>query len=168
MNRNWRILGRRAVAAGCAGFIFAVGVAWQPAGPSGPLAIGLETAAAADLDAEGLAAVNLWMGALVKGDAAGIKAVLAPEFQIMRADGGGYAKDDYLATGLPKIAKLPEVSKLVATGSGDLLIARYMLTIDETINGKATIAHAPRLTVFRKSGGAWLVVAHANFAQIEK
>jgi hypothetical protein len=38
--------------------------------------------------------------------------------------------------------------------------------VSETVGGKRVDAYAPRMTVFRKSGDAWLVVAHANFAPI--
>ena len=41
-----------------------------------------------------------------------------------------------------------------------------MLRIEQTINGKSVQAMAPRLSVFRRGGAGWLIVAHANFAQI--
>ena len=93
---------------------------------------------------------------MVSGDLASIKAVLAPEFQIVRADGSAYDKAAYLASSLPRFDQPPEVKNPVVTGFGDYLIARYMLA---TAKGDA-----PRLTVFRKRGNDWLVVAHANFA----
>lgn len=34
------------------------------------------------------------------------------------------------------------------------------------LDGRAVEALAPRLTVFRREGDVWLVVTHANFAQI--
>jgi ketosteroid isomerase-like protein len=123
-----------------------------------------ETWSAADLQAEGGKAVDAWLGALVKHDPAGVAAVLAPEFQIMRSDGAAYGKDDYIAKGLPAIAKQPTVEKLVVTGHGEYLVARSWLLVEETAGGKTAEAHAPRITVFRKSGDAWLVVAHGNFA----
>ena len=54
------------------------------------------------------------------------------------------------------------------TGNADLLVVRYEVTIDSTRKGKTVQRHAPRLTVFRKQGDAWLVVAHANFATLAK
>jgi ketosteroid isomerase-like protein len=113
-------------------------------------------------------AVDSWLGAVASGDKARIDSVLAPEFQIARADGSAYGAAEYLESGLPKIAGSPAVENLVATGYGDLLVTRYRLTVDETIGGKVVEAHAPRLTVFRRSEGAWLVVAHANFAEVEQ
>ncbi len=123
---------------------------------------------AIDPEAEARRAVDSWLGAVASGAKERIRDVLAPEFQIARADGSAYNAAEYIASGLPKIAGEPSVARLVATGYGDLLVARYWLTIDETIGGKAVEAQAPRLTVFRRSGDAWLVVAHANFAGVER
>jgi ketosteroid isomerase-like protein len=122
---------------------------------------------AAQLNAMGAKAIDAWLSALVKHDPAAVAAVLAPEFQIMRSDGSAYGKDDYVAEGLPNIAKQPEVEKLVVTGFGDMLVARYWLRVEETANGKVAEAHAPRITVFRRSADMWLVVAHGNFAQFQ-
>lgn len=121
-----------------------------------------------ELDAAGLAANQAWWGALVEGTPEAIGAVLAPEFQIMRADGSAYDKDDYLASQLPKIAAIPEFSQVAVTAHDDLLVMRYYVTVNETRDGMTVEAHAPRLTVFRKDGGRWLVVAHGNFATLDK
>jgi hypothetical protein len=112
-----------------------------------------------DLDAEGLAANQAWWGALVEGTVPALDAVLAPEFQIMRADGSAYDKEDYLASSLPHVAAMPEFSRMVVTAADDLLVTRYYVTVH---------AFAPRLTVFRKDNGRWLVSAHANFATLER
>jgi hypothetical protein len=113
-------------------------------------------------------AVEAWLAAVASGEVDRIRSVLAPEFQIARADGSAYTAPDYLASDLPRFAAVPGVSKLVATGYGDYLVARYWLTVDGTIGDQAMEAEAPRLTVFRRSGDTWLVVAHANFASLEK
>lgn len=123
---------------------------------------------ATDAQAEAVKAVDAWLGALASGEPERIRGVLAPEFQIARADGSAYDAAGYLASDLPKIAATPKVDQLVATGYGDLLVTRYRLSIQETIGGKAVEGEAPRLTVFRRSGGAWLVAAHANFARLEQ
>jgi ketosteroid isomerase-like protein len=122
----------------------------------------------ANLEAEAPKAVDAWLGAVTSGEVERIRSVLAPEFQIARADGSAYNAADYLASDLPRFAAMPGVSKLVATGHGDYLVARYWLTVDGTIGGQAMEAEAPRLTVFRRSGDTWLVVAHANFATVGK
>jgi ketosteroid isomerase-like protein len=121
-----------------------------------------------DPQAEAKKAVDSWLGAVASGEKERVGRVLAPEFQIARADGSAYGAAEYLESDLPKIAGLPAAENLVATGYGDLLVTRYALKIDATIGGKTLTAHAPRLTVFRRSEGAWLVVAHANFAQVKQ
>jgi len=127
-------------------------------------------AAAGDaaLDAEATGAINAWFAAIMSRDPATLGKVLAPEFQIMRADGSGYDAAGYPASELPVIARMPTVEDLVATREGDILVTRYMVNLDSTRDGKTVEAHAPRLTVFRKSGDAWLVVAHGNFAVLEQ
>jgi type II secretory pathway pseudopilin PulG len=124
-------------------------------------------AEASALDSNAMAALNAWWGALVAGTPAAIGAVLAPEFQIMRADGSGYDRAGYLGSSLPKVAAIPEFSKMTVTGNGDNLVVRYYVTVTETRDGKTVQRHAPRLTAFRKDSGNWLVVAHANFATLE-
>ncbi len=133
-------------------------------------ALGVQRAEAqtADLQAEGLRAVTAWVGAVTSGDRETVAAVLAPEFQIVRDNGVAYDRDRYLAVGLPKIAATPPISDLVATGTGDLMVVRYVLVIDATVGGAAMQQKAPRLTVFRRDGDRWLVSAHANFAAIGK
>ncbi len=101
---------------------------------------------------------------MVSGDVDRVEKVLAPEFQILRSDGTAYDKQAYLASDLPRFTHAPEISGLVVTGEGDLLVARYLLSSGGTLAGGAEKPQAPRLTVFRKSDDTWLVVAHANFA----
>lgn len=120
--------------------------------------------AAEDLTATARAALS----AFVKGTMAGSKVLapmLAPEFQIMRTNGVGYSRKDYLSRGVPTISAAPEFSldDVTATRNGDILVVRYFLRIDETIQGKPVKKRAPRLTVFRNVAGSWKVVAHSNF-----
>jgi hypothetical protein len=121
-----------------------------------------------DLHAQGLAALKGYWSALMAGTQEKIGPTLAAEFQIQREDGSGYIREGFLKSELPKIAAMPEFSDLTVTGSGDLLVARYYVTVNETIGGKPIQKRAPRLTVFRKQGNAWLAVAHANFAPLER
>ena len=120
------------------------------------------------LQAEGMRAVTAWVAAVTSGDRDAVAAVLAPEFQIVRDNGVAYDRDQYLASDLPKIAAPPPVSELVATGAGDVMVVRYVLTINATVGGAPMQARAPRLTTFRRDGEKWLVSAHANFAAIGK
>ncbi len=120
-----------------------------------------------DLDAEGLAANRAWWGAVIDGSAAGLDAVLAQEFQIQRANGSGYDKAGYIASERPKIEGQPIFDGMVVTAYDDYLVTRYVAVANETIDGELVEHRAPRLTVFRKDGGRWLVVAHGNFAAID-
>lgn len=116
--------------------------------------LGLGIASNPKSDAE--KAVEAWVGSVMSGDLARIKAVLSPEFQIIRDDGSAYDAAGYLKSNLPKFKGEPSIHGLVATGFGDYLVARYTIDVGKQ---KGT---GVRLTVFRKSGSAWLVVAHAN------
>ena len=118
---------------------------------------------------EAEAAVRSFVDAVAKGDQAGLAAVLAPEFQIMRSNGVGYGREDYLALGLStvRIEGSPVIENLTVTRQGDVMVTRYSLATSMTVNGKAVEADAPRLSVFRREGDRWLIVAHANFAEIE-
>lgn len=115
-------------------------------------------------------AVKAFIEAVASADGQAIAAILAPEYQIMRADGVGYDREGYLAGGLPKIDNNSlewRFENLVATASDDLMVVRYHLVIDETIDHRPVTRRAPRLTVFRRDGEDWRVVAHANFARFE-
>ncbi|MDH3739343.1 MAG: nuclear transport factor 2 family protein [Alphaproteobacteria bacterium] len=91
--------------------------------------------------------------------------ILAPEYQIMRTNGVGYDRDGYLARGAGSVSAQPDFSheELVVTAADDVLVVRYYLRIDETIDDKPVKKRAPRLTVFRKIGDVWKVVSHSNF-----
>ena len=122
----------------------------------------------ADLDAEGMAAITDWWAALVDGRPEAVDKVLAPEFQIMREDGSSDDKRDYIANRMPHVIAVPEITRLVVTAHGDQMVTRYVARVHETRDGERVEKSAPRLTVFRKDGGAWRVVAHGNFATLQK
>jgi ketosteroid isomerase-like protein len=133
--------------------------------PAGSATTGTEPA---DLQVEIGQAIDKFFAAVMSGDPGKVRAVLAPEFQIMRADGSTYDAAGYANRGLPVIAALPEIDQLVVTAHGDLAVAAYYVDIDQTRDGVQVEAHAPRLTVFRKEAGTWLMVAHGNFAALEQ
>jgi Domain of unknown function (DUF4440) len=122
----------------------------------------------ADLQAQGMAALKTFWTAVVTGTPQAIEPVLGPEYQIQRSDGSGFDKEGYLKSALPKVAAIPEFTSVKVTGTADLLVVRYYVTVNSTRGGKAVQRHAPRLTIFRKQGDGWLVVAHANFATLEE
>ena len=111
-------------------------------------------------------AVAAWLAAVSDNGPAALAAVLAPEFQILRSDGTGWAREDYLGRGRSQQLKPPVPRDLFATQTGDVLVVRYTLDVEQTIDGGSITGAAPRLTVFRRDGDRWLVVAHANFAPV--
>jgi hypothetical protein len=128
--------------------------------------LGNTPAALPDASDIALPAVEAWVGAVASGDPAVLASLLAPEFQLVRDDGSSYGRDAYLAQGMSNLTAVPVVSDLVATAYGDLIVARYMLSVapGSTAEGEALQPIGTRLTVFRRSEDVWLVVAHANFA----
>lgn len=118
-------------------------------------------------EGEARSAVDAWLSAVQSGNPDAVRDVLAPEFQIARSNGVSHTAEEY-AENLPIITEMPQVENITATRNGDSMVVRYDLTIDETIDGQKMEAVAPRLTVFRKQGDIWMVVAHANFARIEE
>ena len=121
-----------------------------------------------NLEAQAKPAIEAWLDAVYKRDPAMIDAVLAPEFQLTRADGTTFDKAGYLATTLPIFETAPQIEELSVTGTLDLFVARYLVTAKQTRDGVALQTTAPRLSVFRKDGDKYLLVAHANFAALER
>ena len=116
-------------------------------------------------EAEALEALDPWADALFTGDPAVVGRVLAEEFQILRSNGSGHDKASYLKA-LPRQTTRSKFSDIVATGNGATLVIRYKIEIEQTIDGAPVNGIAPRLSVFRKAAGRWLIIAHANFAPI--
>lgn len=131
------------------------------------LAAGAGSAAAAEQISaeEALKALDPWIDAVFTGDPAVVAKVLAPEFQILRSDGNGHDKASYLRA-LPRHQIRSKFSDIVATGTGDVMVVRYRIETDQTIDGKAVKGISPRLSVFRRDADHWLISAHANFAAL--
>jgi ketosteroid isomerase-like protein len=108
-------------------------------------------------------AVKAWLDALASNDAATVTAVLAPEFQVQRSDGRGFTRDEYLAGGRTRQVKPPVARDLIGTEADGVLVVRYVMEVEQIADGKSIVGAAPRLTVFRKVDGRWLVVAHAAY-----
>lgn len=135
------------------------------AGAGSALAGGVARAQAEVSEADALEALDPWADALFTGDPAVVDKVLAEEFQVLRSNGGGHDKAGYLKA-LPEHTTRSKFSDIIATGNGETLVVRYKIEIEQTIDGTPVNGIAPRLSVFRKEAGRWLVVAHANFAQL--
>ncbi len=108
-------------------------------------------------------AVKAWLDALASNDAAAVTAVLAPEFQVQRSDNRGFTREEYLAGGRTRQVKAPVARDLIATEADGVLVVRYVMEVEQIADGKTIVGAAPRLTVFRKVDGRWLVVAHAAY-----
>ena len=139
----------------------------------GPVIAGAGSALAGDMaqaqakasEADALKALNPWADALFTGDPATVDKVLAEEFQILRSNGSGHDKASYLKS-LPKHNVRSTFSDILATGDGEILVIRYRIATDQTVDGQALKGISPRLSVFRKDNGGWLLSAHANFAPL--
>lgn len=114
---------------------------------------------------EALKALNPWVDAVFTGDPVVVEKVLAPEFQILRSDGTGHDKKSYLKS-LPRQRIRSKCSDIIATRTADLMVVRYRIETDQTIQGKIVKGISPRLSVFRSEAGRWLISAHANFAAL--
>jgi hypothetical protein len=134
-------------------------------GTASALAGNMAQAQAEVSEADALEALDPWVDALVTGDPAVVDKVLAEEFQILRSNGVGHDKASYLKA-LPKHAARPKFSDIMATGSSGTLVIRYKIETEQTIDGTPVSGISPRLSVFRKEAGHWLMIAHANFAQL--
>lgn len=126
---------------------------------------GLSAASASMADAQN--ALDSFIDALFSGDGARIEAILAPEFQVLRGDGKSHDRTAYLQA-LPKYKFRPRTSELKVTSHEGTLVISYLIESDQTIDNEPVAPVAPRLTVFRKAGDTWLVVAHSNFAHVGK
>jgi quercetin dioxygenase-like cupin family protein len=118
--------------------------------------------AAATPTATGKLLVRRFLSLLVAKDVAGLDALLSPAFQVQRADGSASSKAAYLR----RLADIQSfrVSGVVGTRAGNTLVVRYLARVTGTVEGRAyTPGPAPRLSTFVFVGGAWRLVAHANF-----
>lgn len=122
----------------------------------------------ADLQAEVRLAVETYIAAVMSNDPAKLAPLLAPEFQILRADGTNYDAKSYPASSLPIIAEMPVIERLNVTANGDIAVASFYVNINQTRDGVVVQGYAPRITVFRRDGGKWLAVAWGNFAPLER
>jgi hypothetical protein len=105
--------------------------------------------------------VTAWLETLQAGES--VADLMAPNFQIQRADGSSANRDEYLA----KPATVDDFTlgdTVVASQSGNTLSVLWSIKVTEEVNGvQYTDVEAPRLTVFEWTGDAWQIVGYANF-----
>ncbi len=134
------------------------------AGSLVPAAHGAATAV--DNNALGKRLSEKFLSLLKSQDRDGLKSFLSPAFQLQRTNGVGTAKAAYLKD-LPNIGEFV-VSNVVATRSGDTLVARYLANVQGVVDGQAySPGAAPRISTFQRSGGRWQLVSHANFNALQ-
>ena len=104
-----------------------------------------------------------WMTTAGGGDAAAIEGALAPCFQRISFEGAfdRAGEAEQLKTIAPKSAKF---SGVVATRAGDALVVTCLMSVEETVAGKAAKSDdQPRLGVWTIADGSWKLVAWATF-----
>jgi hypothetical protein len=98
-------------------------------------------------------------------DIAELKKFLSPAWTLQRANGTSSTKPEYLEA--PALVESYEIQNLDVTRDGPVLVARYEVVVDSTINGQPQSSNpAPRLSVFFKGPKGWQMVAHANFNEL--
>ena len=105
---------------------------------------------------------NEFFASLQNGDATALAALLSPAFQLVRADGSSADRAQYLAN--PATMNSFELSDFAVTSTGDVLVARFLGSTSEVIDGvEYSRAAAPRFAVMKRNGDTWQIVAQVNF-----
>jgi hypothetical protein len=113
-------------------------------------------------DETGSELVNEYITLLQQKDEAGLRSFLSDAFIIQRADGSSAEKAAYLEN-LPDIGEFT-ITEVTAHQAEDALIVRWLLTVNEVINGQTySTEPAPRLSTFVYLDGDWRLSSHANF-----
>ena len=95
-------------------------------------------------------------------DLPALRKFLSPAYLVQRANGTYVNKAETLEN--PSVLESYELSNLEATRTGPVIVARYDLVADVTIDGeKQSTEPAPRLAVFTKGEQGWQITAYANF-----
>ena len=122
------------------------------------------TTAAPTLDNPSATARELlttWLTTLQNGES--VADIIAPNFQLQRADGSGVDRDEYLAN-QALVTEFVLGDEVYAVQSGQTLTVRWNILVSEEIDDVLyENIQAPRLTVFEWIDGAWLIVGYANF-----
>ena len=117
----------------------------------------------ADHDQTGRELVIEFITSLQQSDIAATAAMLAPNFQLLRADGSYANRDDYLKNPA-KVTTFKLGESVVGMQYGDTLTVRWSTQIGEHIDGDPySKVEAGRLTSFVWDGQRWLITSYANF-----
>lgn len=126
------------------------------------------TAPTDDIATQGAALVDRFLTIASEPDEqkrASLEGFLAPEFQLIRADGTRLDREAYIAN--PSSVTEYSISDLVATASDGVIVTTYLLSVTVTIDDVTSTTTAPRLSVFTQHGEEWQLSAHANFSPLE-
>lgn len=105
---------------------------------------------------------NEFFTSLQNGDSTALAALLSPAFQLVRADGSSADRAQYLAN--PATMNSFELSDFAVTSTGDVLVARFLGSTSEVIDGvEYSREAAPRFAVMKRDGDTWKIVAQVNF-----
>lgn len=105
--------------------------------------------------------LTTWLETLKAGES--VADLIAPNFQLQRADGSGADRDQYLANPAT-VSEYTFGDSIVASQSGNTLSVRWSVKVSEVINGQEYIdIEAPRITAFEWTGDAWQIVSYGNF-----
>ena len=112
--------------------------------------------------ANGLQLMTAYSTLLVAKDEAALADLLAPAFQIQRADGSHQDREEYLAK-LPDLRAFSFVNVSTRRGGG-VLTVRMTAQATLFVNGAMySPAPAPQMGVFQWDGTRWLLVGQGNF-----
>lgn len=117
----------------------------------------------ADPSRTGERLITEWLDALQREDLDAVGAILAPNFQIQRADGTSADRAAYLENPA-KVTEYALGPEIVGLQDDDTLSVRWSVEIDEVIDGqRLSRGNAGRLTGFHWNGERWQIVTYANF-----
>jgi Domain of unknown function (DUF4440) len=111
---------------------------------------------------QGKQLVRRFLNDLQRANRPDLRKFLSPAFQLQRADGSHQTKADVIKN--PTKIRSYTLRGFQVTSDANVLVARFQLSVDETINGKPfKTAFAPRIAVFVSLAKGWQLIGYANF-----
>lgn len=97
-----------------------------------------------------------------------VEKFMATGFQSVH-DFGAYNSEQELKLIKKLVIHSYRLSNIQITKNGTVIIATYMMAVEETINGeRLTKKPASRMSVFTETEGEWKWIAHANLRPVVK